>query len=876
MMRNPLVPVTAAFAAGIWAAPRLFLSASEQVFFLSLIVLGSAALFAIKRHGKGFLLALLGFSLCGVFLASEERTALPAQHIESLAERGWIDPAQPLQITGWARTPSIRHPRGQYFDLALTEISQQGRDIPAEGIIRFNEYVYDDKGKPLDIAYGTRLTFPLKELRRPRNFLTPGSYDWEGYMRRQGIYFTGLLRDQGTVETLPGRSGSLFWSNLYRVRSRLLSHIDRLFPPDQNPLDRGPILKAILLGDRHWLSEQTKTIFQESSTFHALVVSGLHVGALAAGLFWMLSWFRLPDWLTTSLIICCVAAFTFLTGARIPVVRAALMVLIYLLARLVYRQRALLNSIATAGLILLVLHPSDLRDSGFQLSFLAVLVIAVIAVPVLQWTISPYRQALRELDEKEKDSLLQPQQAQFRQDVRILLDYFCDPALLPQRRWRIYRKVLLLFATLLLRVVEAAVFIFFIQIGLALTTAAYFHRMMWLGIAANVLVIPLMGILVPFGFCVLLASLVWWPVSALGAQFLGILVSLLLGIMDWVVSLPWVDGRVPTPPAWVSACFIALLLLMAMFVERRSRFVSLSVAAVMAFGVLLTIAPYSPRLPEGRLEITVLDVGQGDSLFIAFPKGSTMLIDGGGATGMDVGELVVSPYLWSRRLKAIDYLVLTHAHHDHIAGLKSVLGNFSVRELWVGLGANSEELETLLEIAGNHGVRIVQQRAGGNTEIDGVEISFLSPPDRRRLRNVSNNDSLVLRLGYGRRHMLLPGDAESSMERRLVREWSTIASDILKIPHHGSKSSTSDAFLSQVAPSFGIISVGAYRRFGHPDAEVLETLQSAGVRIYRTDRDGSVTVSTDGTRIELKTFRDSIASWAPFNRQSARRFPVAR
>ena len=389
MMRNPLVPVTAAFAAGIWAAPRLFLSASEQVFFLSLIVLGSAALFAIGRYGKGLLLALLGFFLCGAFLAAEERATLPAQHIESLAERGLIDPALPVQITGWARTPSVRHPRGQYFDLALTEVRQQGRAVPAEGIIRLNEYLQEDRAETLDIAYGTRLTFPLKELRRPRNFLTPGSYDWAGYMRRQGIYFTGVLRDQGTVETLPGRSGSLYWSNLYRVRSRLLSHIDRLFPPDQDPADRGAILKAILLGDRHWLSEQTKAIFRESSTFHALVVSGLHVGALAVGLLWMFSLFRLPNRLATPLVICCVVAFTFLTGARIPVVRAALMVLVYLLARLVYRQRALLNSIATAGLILLVLHPSDLRDSGFQLSFLAVLVIAVIAVPVLQWTISP-------------------------------------------------------------------------------------------------------------------------------------------------------------------------------------------------------------------------------------------------------------------------------------------------------------------------------------------------------------------------------------------------------------------------------------------------------------------------------------------------------
>ena len=215
MLRNPLVPVTAAFAAGIWAAPRLFLSASEQVFFLSLIVVGSAALFAIRRYGKGLLLALLGFFLCGVFLVSEERAALPTQHIESLAERGLIDPAQSMQITGWARTPSVSHPRGQYFDLALTVVRQQGRDFPAEGIIRLNEYLYDDKAKPLDIPYGTRLTFPLKDLRRPRNYLTPGSYDWAGYMRRQGIYFTGV-----PLRTYEGREAK-FFRNLEPTKGKL-------------------------------------------------------------------------------------------------------------------------------------------------------------------------------------------------------------------------------------------------------------------------------------------------------------------------------------------------------------------------------------------------------------------------------------------------------------------------------------------------------------------------------------------------------------------------------------------------------------------------------------------------------------------------------
>ena len=877
-MRNPLVPVTAAFAAGIWAAPRFFLSASEQIFFLTLIVLGSVALLTIRQHGKGLFLALLGFFLCGVFLAAEERAVLPPQHVESLVARGLVHPAQPLQVTGWARTASVEHPKGQYFDLELTQVRQQGLAVPAEGVIRLNSYHYDedDRAATPDFRYGTRLSFPLKALRSPRNFLTPGSYDWAGYMRRQGIYFTGILPDRESIETLPGRAGSLHWFILSQIRSRLLSHIDRLFPPNQDSAGKGPILKAILLGDRQWLSEETGTIFQEGGTYHALVVSGLHVGALAAGLFWMLSRIRLPDWLVTLLVIGCVAAFTLLAGARIPVVRAALMVLIYLLARLVYRQRALLNSIAAAGLILLVLHPSDLRDSGFQLSFLAVLVIAVIAVPFLQWTISPYRQAVRGLDEKEKDALLKPNQAQFRQDLRTLLDYFCDPSLLQQRRFRMIRRFLLLFATILLTAVEAAVFIFFIQIGLALSTAVFFHRTIWLGIAANVLVIPLMGILVPFGFCVLLASLLWWPASVLGAKFLGILVSLLLWIMDWVVSLPWGEGRIPSPPTWISACFIALLLLMAVFVERRSRFVAHSVAVLILFGVLLSIAPYSPRLPDGRLEVTFLDVGQGDSLFVAFPEGSTMLVDGGGSTLLDVGEQVVSPYLWSRRLKAIDYLVLTHAHHDHLDGLRSVLRNFSVRELWIGSGPSSRQLENLLEIAASRSVRVVRQQAGGNTEIDGVEVLFLSPPDRWNPKTAGNNDSIVLRLGYGRRHILLPGDVGSSMERRMVKAGLPIASDVLKIPHHGSKTSTTAEFLNQIGPRFGILSVGPYRRYNHPDGGVLDRLQRAGVRTYRTDRDGSITVSTDGTRIELETFRSSVQPWAPFKLQAAHRFPVGR
>ena len=871
-MRSPLLPITAAFAAGIWAAPYFYLSASEQLFFLALILLGAALLLCWGYGAHGLTLSLLGFFLCGTFLAAEEHSFLPPQHIESLARRGMFHPEQPAQILGWARTSSMPRPGGKYFDLELTEVRQAGRALPAQGQIRLYHFANDNHAPPPDVVYGTRLALSLRDLRRPRNFLTPGSFDYEAYIRRRGIYFTGLVRDVAEVAVLPGRGGSRWRAALDGLRGQFLSHIDRLYPGQQDPSSRGPILKAMLLGEDDWLTSETESVFQESGTYHVLVVSGLHVGALALGLFWLFSALRFSHWLTTSLVTVAVAAFAILAGAGIPVVRAALMVLIYLAARLLYRERVLLNSIAAAALILLVLHPSDLRDSSFQLSFLAVLILASIAVPVVQWILSSFRLALRGLEDEERDRHLEPRQAQFRQDMRIFLDYLCHPAQPDRQPRRLLRWVVPKATSGLLALAEAIIFTLFMQAGFALVMAAYFHRVAWSGIVANLVVLLLTTVLIPLGFLVLLASLLWWPAAQFGALALGVLVSWLHQVAEWSAQLHWLNRRVPTPPLWVSFCFLAALFLLALAVARRSRWTWLAVAGLFCLAVVLTLSPYPARLPQGRLEVTALDVGQGDSLFVAFPRGATMLVDGGGAIPVSdvppslyIGESVVSPYFWSRRLPALDFIVLTHAHWDHLGGLFTVLQNFRVRELWIGPGSRPENLQRLLALAASHGVRVRQQESGDRQKIDGVEVAVLSPPADWNPRRVSNNDSLVLRLQYGQRRVLLPGDVESRMEKRLVENGYPIASDILKVSHHGSKSSSTPAFLARVAPSFGIISVGAYGRFGHPHAEVLEALRRAGIHTFRTDQDGSVTVLTDGHRIELTTFRDALRPWPRFH-----------
>ena len=871
MTRYPLLPITLAFAAGIAAAPHFYLRATEQVILLSAILIFSLLLLRSGRPTHSFYLSLAGFFLCGTFLAAEEHEVLPFSHVERLARQGLLDPSQPVQLVGWVRSPSIKRHFGESFDFELSEVHQAGQTLLSQGAVRVYYYPRPTDPRSLGLQYGSRLELSLRGLRRPRNFGTPGSFDYEAYMRRRGIAFTAVVR-AAEVSPLSGREGSRLTGAVLSLRTRLLDSLDRSFPPGLDGSNHGAILKALLLGDDSDLDLDTESVFQASGTYHVLVVSGLHVTALAAALFWLLASLRVPNLWNTFLVAGAVAGFAALAGSGTPVVRAALMVLIFLAARLVYRERALLNSIAAAALVLLILHPSDLRDPSFQLSFLAVLVMAAIALPVLQWTISPYRAALRDIEDRERDRACEPRQAQFRMDVRTLLDYFCDPARLGQRVWRWLRFALRTTISANLAVWEAILAVAFMQAGFALVIAIYFHRVSWSGIFANLILLPLTALLIPAGFLVLAASLVSSSVATLGGGVLGVLVSVLQWMATWTASLTWLTRRVPTPPVWLSVCFLALLVCLAILADRRSRWTWAGTCGLLVLCALLTFAPFAPALQPGKLEVTVLDVGQGDALFVAFPDGKTMLVDAGEGpsvnesmqpVGLDLGESVVSAYLWSRRIQSLDIVVATHAHWDHIGGMHSVLRNFRVGEIWLGPGGGSPIRTEFEEFASARSIPIRRLAAGATVNVGAAQAEVLWPgADWVPTRN-ENNDSLVLRLGFGRRHMVLPGDAEATVERRLVRAGIPLRSDVLKVPHHGSNDSTSALFLETLAPGFAVISVGANRQYGHPRPETRERLRLAGVRTYRTDQDGATTFLTDGNRIEVTTHQNSIRPWPP-------------
>jgi competence protein ComEC len=309
---------------------------------------------------------------------------------------------------------------------------------------------------------------------------------------------------------------------------------------------------------------------------------------------------------------------------------------------------------------------------------------------------------------------------------------------------------------------------------------------------------------------------------------------------------------------------LAIFLSAAVRARWKNRWTAGAAISLAAVAAMIAAYPFSPRFVPQRLELSVLDVGQGDSLFVSFPRGRTMLVDAGGEigtfhsggmrSGIDVGEDVVSPYLWSRGVKRIDVVALTHGHEDHLGGLTAVFENFRVGEFWVGRDVQSAAYRQVVALARAYGVPVRHLKQGDSFSEDGVAGSVLWPDDLSEGQSAKNDDSLVMRLSDGAETFLLPGDIERPSERKILAEEQLTGVNFLKVAHHGSKTSTTDPFLAAARPQFAAISVGRDNVFGHPSVEVTDRLEAAGVRVYRTDRDGAITASTDGKTLSVSTF----------------------
>ncbi|HVN06204.1 MAG TPA: ComEC/Rec2 family competence protein, partial [Bryobacteraceae bacterium] len=480
--------------------------------------------------------------------------------------------------------------------------------------------------------------------------------------------------------------------------------------------------------------------------------------------------------------------------------------------------------------------------------------IGAFAAPLLESTAYPRARALADLPDTGRDLHLAPAAAQFRVEMRLLAETLRMWTRLPER---LSCMAVSIPSRGLLYGFELAVVSAIVQIGLALPMVVYFHRIGFSGVSANAVVVPLMCAVLPVGFIAIFTGWTWL------AGVAGWLLAASHAAVDWHAHLE-PNWRVPTPPLWLGIAICAALILVALARRAHRIWFGASSATLAVLLVLLLWHPFAPEVVPHAFEMTVVDVGQGDSILLAFPDGKLMLVDGGGIPTfghhappqMDIGEDVVSPYLWQRSIRHIDVMACTHAHADHIGGLPALLANFHAKVLWTGANSENPAWGTLRDRARHGGVRIVPLHRGQCFNFGGASIEVLAPAlDYEPKDTPHNNDSLVFRVTYGRHSFILSGDIERPIESELVAEGLVRKTDVLKVAHHGSKTSSTADFLDLARPQFAVISAGFENSYGHPSQEVLDRLQEHQSCVLRTDVDGQVTIRTDGRRFSMNMAR---------------------
>jgi competence protein ComEC len=774
---------------------------------LAAALAGAAVLLVVpdaawRRVGVTFLAFIFGT------LAAQRvyRPSFPSDHIARAATHTRVDIEAVL-----AADPA---PRGERTRLRLrAEQVDEGKGWrPTQGIVLLTVQRVERRW-----LAGDRLRATVT-LRRPRNFGNPGEFDYVAYLARQGVYVTGFADDDAGFSRLgPAARGIGAWFESWRHGLGALIH--RTLPEQQ-----AGILSALVIGTAAALPADLRAAFSRAGVSHVLSVSGLHVGLVAAIAYGLLRWLLARSrWLllttnvpkvAAALSIVPVLLYAGIAGSNVATLRSVLMIVVFGAAVVVDRERHLLVSLAAAAIVLLIMSPGSSLDISFQLSFVAVLGLVLAMERLWPW--------LRRWEEAH---------------------------LLRLRGWRgrVWRP-LIVYGAVSLSALAATTPL----------TAYHFNQVSFIAVLANALVVPLLGsAAVALGLLAALLYLVSGTLAWVCVSIAGPVVQLGLWLVQFFAAWPYAAVRVVTPTT-----FELLLVYAALWTLVRlagsPRIAVLAVLGVMALADGTWW--YADRYHRHDLRVTFLSVGQGDAAVVEFPGHQVMMIDAGGLGGktFDVGERVVAPFLWSRKIARVDYLVLSHPDRDHYGGLAYLARQFAPREFWSnGATANSLRFAQLERSLHDAGVQQFVLRRGDVRRVGGVDMRVLAPP-AQRLRLPSNDESLVLSLARGRIQVLFSGDIERAGEDDLVASGDgQLASAVLKVPHHGSHTSSSPRFLDAVAPRFAVVSAGFENRYGFPSPEVLQRYGMRHCTLARTDLDGAVSVRIhpDG-RIDLHRFRD--------------------
>jgi len=654
---------------------------------------------------------------------------------------------------------------------------------------------------------GDRVRFASR-IRKPRNYGLPGEFDVEKYMAFRNIFASAFVKNSDEI-TYIGYSGEF---PMHRRVDLIATHLGE-FIRINFPNSEGAILRALLLGEMGSVPKALKDAYTRSGVNHILSISGFHVGIIAVFVFQIiilaakgseflmlhLNMRRLSMVLTLPVLL----FYLFLSGAAPATSRSVIMIAVFILAMVVEREVDPIDSMMLAAVIILVSSPPALFDLSFQLSFVAIWGILVLT-PMM---VAPCGRV------------------QGPKTRKLLLFFFASVA------------------------ATAATFI---------PVAFYFHRTTATGLISNFIIVPLLGYgAVVVGFSALPFVFISPYIAKLLLTAAAFLVNISNSIIMFLAKLPMLPIFNPTPIE-LGISYIVLAAITFIKAGRIRVICCFALALIFAASVLMQVSP-----EKGKLVLTFLSVGQGESILVNFPNGKRMLIDGGGSpseTSWDIGEKLLAPALWKMGIDSLDYLVLTHPHPDHIRGLNYVASNFTVGEFWEG-GSYREikEYRELTDIIKSRKIPIRKINSATPPIVIGrVRIEPLAPfadtiqsggNDYRE----TNDESMVFRLKWGKFSALFTGDIGNEIEGRLVEKSELLRCTLLKLPHHGSRHSSSMAFLKAASPKFAVVSAGYGNSFHLPSQDTLDRLNTLGIRLYRTDLDGTVHAVIGNRQVEIVT-----------------------
>jgi competence protein ComEC len=797
----PLFVPLVAFAAGILAAPYL---------------------------ENGSLWVTLPLAVLVTF--AQSRTAPLTLFLLGGALRGLEPPVPPdpgpvaVRLVGvLERRPEWRGP-GVYLDVRVLTID----DRLSYGRARLTEFLDPeqvDLFNGLALGSGDRIEV-LVRLVRPPVYRNPGVFDYREYLRRQGVYWTGTIRNPRLI-TVINRG----WHLPDRIHQWIEGRLERRFAGD--PQVAG-LMSGLVLGRKNSLTVEVERTFKVAGVYHLVVVSGFHFAVVMAAAAWASRRLTRRRPVRFLLMLLAGLGYVALVEGQTPALRAFVMAVCVITGRWLDRGYSPMNAVAASALAILAWDPAALEDPSFQMTFVAATAVIGLGAPAARWIFERLRMALRGFDDVSRDGSLPADVADWRVSRRMWLELYRLPAWAVTLPWR---AALHAGEALVVAAVTESVFVVFMVDS--------FHRISPLSPLLNVPAGFIAGAVTCVGLVtIVLPDTVAFPLAWLVTQALRALMTFL----DAAIALPGASLRIPSPPIWMWALYAAGLAAMLVAIRRRWRVPAVVAALVMvALVTMMALADFSPPPPR-HLTITALDVGQGDSILVEFPDGRRILIDGGGAAagrflglrderGFSIGEDVVSAYLFSRGIRRLDAIVLTHAHNDHLDGLFDVITNFKVGEAWLGPNAMVPAYRDFLLRLSRNAIPIRWVAAG---QIVG-DVEVLHPPRPWTVRKTAqNNDSVVLLIRSGRQTALLTGD----LETRLASAPSRVS--LLKVPHHGSGGAR-----LQVGAALRLISVGANNPFGHPAASALPAI--------RTDRLGAITVTLAGGGEAFETMEVSSA-----------------